>query len=402
MTGVRVIEVAEHTFVPVASAVLADWGADVIKIEHVERGDAMRALGSTGVMNLGTDGVHVLLEHSNRGKRSIGLNLATDEGQAVFDKLLETADVLLTNKVPAVLEKLKLTPERVRAVNPKVIFVRGTGYGPQGPDANRGGYDILGYWARSGVGSGGQQANFDFPAMQPGPAYGDSIGGMNIAGGIAAALFHRERTGEAAVVDVSLLGSGMWAMGAAIALSDQLGIAWQQPPKGSIRNPLTQPYETADGKWLWLSCLQGFAYWAEACQLLGIPELATDERFNSHQALAANAGAAGDAVAAAFKSQPMDHWKQVLAAFSGQWAPFQNTLEIAEDPQALANVYVQQLTAPNGAKYKLVATPVQFDGPGEPSRIAPDFSEHGDAILTEDLGIDWDEVVELKLKGVVR
>src|SRR3954471_21081287 len=218
MEGVRILEVAEHTFVPAASAVLADYGAEVIKVEHVERGDAMRGLASSGTVNFG-DGVHVLLEHSNRGKQSIGLDLTSEDGLDILYKLAATCDVFLTNKMPSVRTKLKVGVDEIRAANPDIIYVRGTGQGERGPDADKGSYDSLAFWARSGVAVGAQRPEYDLVPVPPAPGFGDSIGAMTIAGGVMGALFHRERTGEATTVDVSLLGVGLWAMGQAMALS---------------------------------------------------------------------------------------------------------------------------------------------------------------------------------------
>src|SRR3954452_18499277 len=150
MEGVRILEVAEHTFVPAASAVLAEWGAEVIKIEHVERGDAMRGLASSGVMPMGMGAVHVLYEHSNRGKKSLGLDLAKPEGLEILYKLAATCDVFLTNKHPGVRSRLKIDVDDIRAHNPDIVYVRGSGFGPFGPDADRGGYDFLAYWCRAG------------------------------------------------------------------------------------------------------------------------------------------------------------------------------------------------------------------------------------------------------------
>ena len=150
MQGVRVLEVAEHTFVPAASALLAEWGAEVIKIEHVERGDAMRGLASSGTVSLGA-GAHVLLEHSNRGKKSLGLDLTSEDGLDVLHRLIATSDVFLTNKLPGVRTKLRINVDDVRAHNPSIIYVRGTGQGERGPDADKGSYDSLAFWARAGV-----------------------------------------------------------------------------------------------------------------------------------------------------------------------------------------------------------------------------------------------------------
>src|ERR1700704_3366526 len=232
LQGVRILEVAEHTFVPAASALLADWGAEVIKIEHVERGDAMRGLASSGTVSRG-GGVHVLLEHSNRGKQSLGLDLTSEDGLDILYRLAATCDVFLTNKLPSVPTKLKIDVDDIRAHSPKIIYVRGTGQGERGPDADRGSYDSLAYWCRAGIALGLKHAEDEYPPGPPAPAFGDSIGAMTIAGGIMGALFHRSNTGEATTVDVSLLSTGIWSMGAALALSLQHQVGWAPPPRGS-------------------------------------------------------------------------------------------------------------------------------------------------------------------------
>jgi crotonobetainyl-CoA:carnitine CoA-transferase CaiB-like acyl-CoA transferase len=400
MQGVRILEVAEHTFVPAASALLADWGAEVVKIEHVERGDAMRGLMSSGLAMLNSD-VHVLLEHSNRGKQSLGLDLSTPEGLDILYKLAATCDVFLTNKLPPVRTKLKIDVDDIRAHNPNIIYVRGSGQGEQGPEADRGSYDSLAYWCRSGIAMGMKQEDYDYVPMPPAPAFGDSIGAMTIAGGIMGALFHRERTGEATEVDVSLLSVGLWSMGAALALSLQLGVGWRPPPAGfSTGNPLVTTYTTKDEKFLSFSCLQAGKYWPEICGVIGRPELATDERFEDADAIRENAGAATDLLRAIFAERTADEWREQLADFSGQWVLVQDTLEAADDPQTVANGYVQDCTTSTGAPFKLAAAPVQYGGETAQPARAPEFNEHGDDILTG-LGIEMDTIIDLKVKGVV-
>ena len=399
MQGVRVLEVAEHTFVPAASALLAEWGAEVIKIEHVERGDAMRGLASSGTVSLGA-GAHVLLEHSNRGKRSLGLDLTSEDGLAVLYRLAATCDVFLTNKLPSVRTKLHIDLDDIRAHNPSIVYVRGTGQGEHGPDADRGSYDSLAYWCRAGVASGVTQPG-DTVTMPPAPAFGDSIGAMTIAGGIMGALFHRERTGEGTTVDVSLLGVGMWSMGAALALSLQHEVPWAPLAKGQATgNPLVSTYETKDGRFVSLSCLQAAKYWPEACAVLGRPELATDGRFADGLSLMANAAEATALVAEAFAEHTAAEWRTRLQGFSGQWAMVQDTLEAAADPQAVANRYVQDYETAEGVGFRLASPPVRFGDEAPTPRRAPDFNEHGDEVLTE-LGLSWDEVVDLKVRGVV-
>ena len=400
MQGVRILEVAEHTFVPAASALLADWGAEVIKIEHVQRGDAMRGLASTGVAVVPND-VHALLEHSNRGKKSLGLDLKSPEGLDILYKLAATSDVFLTNKLPSVRSKLKVDVDDIRAHNPNIIYVRGTGQGERGPDADKGSYDSLAFWARAGVAMGAKRPEYDLMPVPPAPGFGDSIGGMTIAGGIMGALFHRERTGEATVVDVSLLGVGMWAMGQAFALSLVLGIPWTAPPADRMgSNPLTGTYATKDGHTIAFTCLQAGKYWPGICEVIGRPELATDPRFADHASLMANNVDATAILTEAFLSAPLEEWRPRLEAWDGQWAMVQDTLAAAADPQAVANGYLQECHTAGGAPFQLVAAPVQFDEePAVPER-APEFNEHGDAIL-ESLGLDWDTVVDLKVRGVV-
>ncbi|HMJ76146.1 MAG TPA: CoA transferase [Iamia sp.] len=400
MHGVRVLEVAEHTFVPAASALLADWGAEVIKIEHVERGDAMRGLLATGVGVMGTD-VHVLLEHSNRGKKSLGLDLTSDEGLDVLYRLAATCDVFLTNKLPSVRTKLRIDVEQIRAHNPSIIYVRGTGQGERGPDADKGSYDVLSYWHRSGMAMGEKQAEFDHVPPPPAPAFGDSIGAMTIAGGIMGALFHRERTGEAPTVDVSLLGTGIWSMGAALALSLQLDMPWA-PPKldAPTRNPLVATYPTKDGAFVAFSCLQAARYWAELCALLDRPDVATDPRFADAASINQNAPDGAIVVREAIAERTVDEWRDRLAGFTGQWTVVQDTLQAAIDPQAVANGMVVDCETADGTPFRLAGAPVQYDGVPPQSRRAPAFNEHGDEILAE-LGLDTDTILDLKVRGVV-
>jgi crotonobetainyl-CoA:carnitine CoA-transferase CaiB-like acyl-CoA transferase len=400
LQGVRVLEVAEHTFVPASSALLSDWGAEVIKIEHVERGDAMRGLASTGLALIPND-VHALLEHSNRGKRSLGLDLTSPDGLEILYQLAGTADVFLTNKLPSVRTKLKIGVDEVRARSPRIIYVRGTGQGERGPDADKGSYDALAFWARAGVALGARRPEYDLIPVPPAPGFGDSIGAMTIAGGILGALFHRERTGESTVVDVSLMGVGMWAMGQAIALSLALDTPWAPPPADRLTsNPLSRNYETADGRFLAFTCLQAGKYWPPLCQAIDRPELASDDRFADHATLLAHSGEAIEILTGVFAASTLAQWRERLASFSGQWAVVQDTLEAVADPQSVANGYMQECRTAAGTPFRLVAAPVQYDEePPVPTR-APEFNEHGDTILAA-LGLDEDAIIDLKVRGVV-
>lgn len=401
MKGIRILEVAEHTFVPAASAILSDWGADVVKVEHAERGDAMRGLGQTGVMKLDGD-VHVLNEHSNRGKRSIGIDLTKPEGLDVLYQLVRQSDVFLTNKLPEKLAKLGLGVEALRAHNPSIIYVRGTSFGARGPDANRGGYDMTAFWCRAGNAASATPLELDGILSQPGPAWGDSMGGMTIAGGIAAALLKRERTGEPSVVDVSLLAAGGWAMSAGIALSAQTRNRWTTPMPGRLlgTNPLTSIYGTKDGRYLSLVMLQAMHYWPDFCEHIERPDLVEDPRFASEQGLMENAAEASRIIAEVLATRTLAEWTERFQTLRGQWAPVQDTLDFPKDPQVLANGYVVRTATKSGSEFDLVATPVQFDEAPAATRRAPEFNEHGDEIL-EELGLDMDRIVELRMLGAV-
>ena len=403
MDGIRILEVADHTFVPSASAVLSDWGADVVKIEHAVRGDASRGLGSSGAVDL-SGAVHPIMEHSNRGKRSLGLDLQTPEGLEILHRLIAISDVFLVNKPPAVRERLRITEAEVREHNPQIIYAAGTGWGPKGPEANQGGYDMTSFWCRSGSAYGTWYVDDERMPSQPGPGYGDSLGGMTIAGGISAALLKRERTGEPSSLEVSLLAVGMWAMALGISMSDQSGNAWRPFDMGSgglVLNPLLGVFTTADDRRINFVCLQPLPYWQDFCRVIGREELIDDERFADYDSLTANAAEAQAVVIEWIGARTMAECREQLADFTGQWTPVLDALEIIDDPQSIANDYVQECETSSGAPFKLVTTPVQFDGQPAPVHRAPDFNEHGDEILTGDLGMDMEEVIELKVKGAV-
>lgn len=360
----------------------------------------MRGLASTGVLSIPSD-VHVLMEHSNRGKRSLGLDLTSPEGREILYKLAQSCDVFITNKLAGVRKKLQIDVEDLRACNPRIIYVRGSGQGERGPEANKGSYDSLAFWARAGVAMGVKRADQDDVPHPPGPGFGDSIGAMTIAGGVMGALFHRERTGEATTVDVSLFGTGLWAQGQALALSALLNMPFSVPTGArSAVNPLTGNYKTKDGHYISFTCLQAGKYWPGMCAVIDQPDLASDPRFSDHQSLVSNGVEAIVLLRKAFAERTLEEWRERLADFDGQWAVVQDTLQAATDPQALANGYMQECTNSTGVKFQLVAAPVQFDEqPAQPGR-APDFNEHADDILAE-IGLDTEAVLGLKVRGVV-
>ncbi len=401
MKGVRILEVAQYTFVPSAGAVLADWGADVIKIEHPVRGDGQRGLIQVGGRD-NTANVNFLMEHANRGKRSLGLDIASDEGREILYEIARQSDVFLTSFLPPALEKLQCTVDDLREVNPKIIYARGTAHGVRGPEQHKGGYDSTDFWARGGSGMG-QRGGSEPPTVPPGPAYGDSMGGMTIAGGIAGALFSRERTGEPSVVDISLLSTGMWAMGAGLAgsmLAEQSSGSAPPMAGAAFINPLVGIYRAKDGGSLMFTMLQGHHYWADTVEHMGRPELATDPRFATAEAFQENAEAARAEIQSIIETRTLEEWRDAIGPMKGQWGPFQTLKQIPSDPQVLANELIREVDLGDGDSFRLVANPVQFDETAPALRKGPEHAQHTEEILLE-LGIEWERIEALKQSGTV-
>jgi crotonobetainyl-CoA:carnitine CoA-transferase CaiB-like acyl-CoA transferase len=402
MAGVRVVEVAQFTYVPSAGAVLADWGADVIKVEHAVTGDAQRGFTNLGSVSAGGS-FAPLMEHPNRSKRSIGLALEQPAAREVLHDIVRRSDVFVTNFLPDARTRLKIDVDDIRAVNPDVIYVRGTALGVRGPEAHKGGYDQPTFWCRAGSAAGISAPEVGGMLGMPGPAYGDTIGGMAIAGGISAALFARERTGEASIVDVSLLAAGAWANALAIDLSLISGEPWrpmapQAGARGAPTNPLVGMFRTSDGRYLNLNMMQPGRYWADLCKHIERPDLLHNPLFDTTERLMRNAAAAADLIAAEIATRPLAAWIERFVTLEGQWAPVQNSVEVGQDEQLRANGLIGEVVDIDGNVRELVANPVQFDeAPAELSR-APQFAEHTDELLHE-LGRDDEAILELKIRG---
>ncbi|MDP7705293.1 MULTISPECIES: CaiB/BaiF CoA-transferase family protein [unclassified Mycobacterium] len=403
MEGIRVLEVAQFTFVPAAGAILADWGADVIKVEHPLRGDTQRGFLNMGGIQINPDR-HPLMEHPNRGKRSVGIDVATPGGQEVLYELAKVSDVFLTNYLPAQRQKNKFDVEHIRAANPGIIYARGSAYGDKGPERHTGGYDGTAFWTRSGVGYALTPAELGGALGQGIPAFGDSIGGMFIAGGISAALLHRERTGEAVELDVSLLSTAWWAAGASVTQGMEAGEVMRTPMPGSLApsvNPFMGNYLTSDGGTINLCIISPTGLIRDTFEHLGIPEAANDPRFSEVLPLIQNADAAGKLIADAFAAKPFAYWRQHLKTMKGQWAPFQSLLDLAQDEQALANDMISEVeVASGGAPFKVVRGPVQFNHEPLQTTRAPQASEHTEIVLME-IGMDWDRIAALKDAGAI-
>jgi len=407
MKGVRVLEVAQFTFVPSAGGVLSDWGAEVIKIEHPVRGDGQRGLQVMQRMALNPKR-QATLHHSNRGKKSVGLDIGSPDGLELLYEIAKSCDVFLTNFLPSARKKLGIDMEDLRKVNPNIIYARGTALGDKGPERENGGFDQTAFWSRAGAARLVTPKELEVPLGMPGPAFGDTISGMFVAGGIAAALFHREKTGEACEVDVSLLSAGVWATGMATDVCLDLNASiFENPmpksgamPEGSM-NPFMGTFRTADDRAINLVVLQPGPYIADTFQHLNLEHLIEDERFSTVEQLMRNAAECAPYIAASFAEHPLPYWRERLQTMKGQWAVVQDPLEVGEDPQVLANGMIYEVDMGDGNKpLKLVANPVQFDRQPVQNTRGPEANEHTELFLME-LGLDWDRIADLKEKGAI-
>jgi crotonobetainyl-CoA:carnitine CoA-transferase CaiB-like acyl-CoA transferase len=400
LSGFRVLEVAAWTFVPAAGAILADWGADVIKVEHPQLGDPQRGLVSMGLIPGGDNAVNYIMEQPNRGKRSIGIDIGTDGGRDVLYKLAESSDVFLTSFLPSVRQRLQIDVEHIRAVNPNIVYARGSGQGPLGPDSNKPGYDGSVYWGRGGVANALTPADSKWP-IGGRAAFGDLAGGMAIAGGIAAGLVQRATTGEAPVIDVSLLGLAMWVLSPDIVASGLYG--GDPMPKfdrSATPNPLVGNYRTSDGRFITLMMLQADRFWPEFCTVIGRPDLITDPRFADGASRFANREACVKAIDEVFASRTYEEWKAALASLSGAWAPVQMPSELVDDSQVKANGYLGHVQRDDGREYDLVANPVQMNETADRLVPAPEHGQHTEEILLE-LGLDWETIIAHKESGAI-
>ncbi|MFC2014031.1 CaiB/BaiF CoA transferase family protein [Chloroflexota bacterium] len=396
LEGIKVVELSTWIVGPVASTILGECGADVIKVENIEGGDTLRGLQSSGV-NLGN--VRHFWELCNRNKRGIAVNLKHELGRKIIYQLLEKADIFVTNLRLGSLERLSLDYDSVNQLNPQIIYAHASGYGPKGPDRDKPAFDEVAFWARSGI-----MSILGEPGTPPPPlrgAMGDLPTAALLAGNILLALFVRERTGIGQQVTVSLLSAGMWVAGWDIQSALSTGQDIPRVSRKTIANPLYNTYQTKDEKWIQFQMVQTDRYWSPLCRALGSEDLENDSRFDSHEKRCANSTLVISILDEVIATKTRDEWVERFDGHDLVWAPVVTISEVIHDPQVLENEYVVNFDHPILGSLKLPAIPFQLSKtPLKPRSPAPEMGQHTEEVLLE-IGYDWDDITRFKYEGVI-
>ncbi len=399
LEGLRVVDWTIWQQGPVASVMLGDLGAEVIKVEERVGGDPGRGVLRAQGLDL-TDRPNFYFEANNRNKKSLTVDLKHPDGVEIVRRLADQADVFVQNFRQGVAARLGLDAATLRARNPRLIYASATGYGPEGPESGAPSFDYLGL-ARSGIMMAAGEP--EDPPLAIAGGIADQMGAVMLAYGILAALLARDKTGRGQEVDASHLGSMAWLQGLGLSARLMLGRALPRVYRKYATNPLWNHYRCADGEWLALSMLQADRYWPRFCEVLGIPEAAVDERFAT---MLARIGNAADCVAlldATFATRPRADWLQRLAEGGDFIVSIVNSVDqLPDDPQVRANQYVTTFEHPAFGPTQVVGVPVRLsETPGALRLPAPEFGQHTEEILTGLLGYSWDEVGRLKDAEVI-
>jgi crotonobetainyl-CoA:carnitine CoA-transferase CaiB-like acyl-CoA transferase len=405
LEDIKVIEIAGAAAVPMAGRLLSDWGADVVRIEHPATGDAMRHVQASAALagTMGGGATTIALSeipyetlNYNRNKRSLTLDLSQERGQEIVHKLVEKADVLLSNMRPYEMAKWKLEYETLSQLNPRLIYASMNGYGQKGTDRNAPGYDIIAAWARSGAQELLQASGFR-------PAFIDNVGGMSMACGIMTALFIRERTGLGQEVSLSLFQTGVFQISYDVAGALVTGKnfdEWGITDREDFPNVLSIPYQTKDGRTLRLCILQPDLYWSKFCRSIEREDLEHDPRFATFAAKIENNVALLHILDEVFLSKTLDEWRPRLNEAGIPWSPVQTLQELVNDPQARANDFFVPLDHPTYGRIEVVANPIKLSKTPVTVKTAPEFGQHTEEVLLEH-GYTWEDIAKFKEEKVI-
>ncbi|TAJ21058.1 MAG: CoA transferase [Dehalococcoidia bacterium] len=390
LAGIKVLELATWVMAPAAAGMMANFGADVIKIEPPGGGDPSR--GSTAVVDDAV--VEPGFELANGGKRSIQVDVSSAVGQRAIHAILTDCDVFVTNVRASGLERAGLNPDVLVERYPRLVVAHATGYGPVGAHANRPAFDELAYWSRAGIASILRRGADEAPVGLVG-AMGDLPSASALLSGILMALLRRQQTGRGGVVDVSLLQCGLWANG--WALQPALSGVPRRPRGDRLHpmSPLYTMYQCRDGEWVQLAMPQPDRYWAGFCAAIGRPELATDERFSDRAALVANAPLAAAIIQETFSRLGLDEVTRILDLADLPWSPIFDVAQVLADEQARVNGYITSKTHRSGVEMQTLGPPFSLRGTNPMLRPAPEAGQDTELLLSE-LGLDWDEIASVR------
>jgi crotonobetainyl-CoA:carnitine CoA-transferase CaiB-like acyl-CoA transferase len=397
LDGIRVIDLTTYAAAPACAVVLADWGADVIKVESTA-GDIFRFFGYIMQCPVADDD-NIVFECDNRNKRGISVDLKTAEGKEIIDRLLGTGDVLVTNFRPKALAKLGLDYESISRKYPRIVYAYLNGYGDEGPDKDKPGFDLAAFFARSGI-----NVEFGEPGTEPLPSvggFGDHITGTFLAGGIAGALYSREKTGTGCKVQSSLLNAAIWSLSVLIASANNNG-KWLKQSRKKPRTGLMNTYKTKDDRWITIMVLEYDRYWKPFCEkVIKMPELINDERFVTQAAVFNNSEAQAAIIEKELLKYTGDELTALLKEADIVYETNPRWHELKDDPQVRETGFMTEYTLPNGRKDWIANSPVRFNGE-RPflRRRAPRIGEHNAEILRE-IGYDDRDIEALRNKKVI-
>ena len=401
LAGIRVVEMGLWVAGPAAGGILADWGAEVVKIE-MPGGDPMRKL--FGALSGSKEERCPPFDLYNRGKKSIALDVNHADGIALVQKLLASADVFVTNMRPQFLQRVGLDHATLLAQHPRLVYASLTAYGLEGPDRDAPGYDMAAFSGRSGLAERATPPGAAPPILPGG--LGDNVTAITIVAGIMGALFHRERSGQGQLVSTSLLRTGIYSIGMDVATRVGLGRAAPPPPRTKPRNPLMNTYCAGDGKWFWLVGAESERHWPGIVAALGDSALLQDARFATPRERRRNAQALVAAMDVLTARHTREQWAAIFRGHDVWWAPINSVDDLLQDPQVLASGAFIHVPVPEGQvtpeSINGVATPVDFGlTPAGPAGAPPAIGADADALLGA-LGVGSDELQRLRNAGVLR
>jgi crotonobetainyl-CoA:carnitine CoA-transferase CaiB-like acyl-CoA transferase len=402
LEGIRVVECGGYLSAPSAGYMLGDLGAEVIKIEDRIKGDPVRGMSTTfGRGMIMPDGTNILFETANRNKKSLTLDLKKEKGKELLYRLVASSDVFCTNYSRSAIDNLAIDYQTLKKHNPKLIYAVATGYGSLGPDSEKRAFDAIAQ-ARSGImGTVGEP---DGPPLQIAGVIFDQLTGTLLVNGILAALAVRDKQGIGQEVEVSLLGSGIHLQAYNINVALLRGRPMPRPSRQTLKNPLANHYQCADGKWLLLSEAQSDRFWHSFCLALGIENLEKDAKFATAKNRRDNFGELTGILEKVFKTKTRDEWISILQTRGDglAFSPVLELTELASDPQILANEYITDVDHPTLGRVKMTGIPLKFsETPAQIRDCAPNFGQHTEEVLMNILGYTWQDIEKLKNEEVI-